>query len=136
MSTVPIWTAHAGAAYLAPSGPRTYSHLFVILNDPIAFPSMGAQKCVCVVGFSSVPVATAYDATCVFQAGEHLFITHSSFAFYKYAQALFAADVDRNVASGIWVPKPPDFDFNQLNRLKAGLAASPQTSRYLKNLKI
>ncbi|QBR04224.1 hypothetical protein E1956_44675 (plasmid) [Paraburkholderia pallida] len=137
MSSTPSWTAHAGAAYLAPSGPGNHSHLFVILNDPMPFPSMGAQGCVCVVGFSSVPSSsTTYDTTCVFQASDHPFIVHASFAYYRYAQALFAGDVEKNIASGIWTPKPPDFDANQVKRLKDGLFASQHTSRYLKSLKI
>lgn len=97
---------------------------------------MGSQGCVCVVGFSSVPASSNYDATCVFQPGEHPFIGHASFAYYRYAQALFASDVEKNIASGIWTPKPPDFDANQVKRLKDGLFASLHTSRYLKSLKI
>lgn len=136
MSSLPSWSVHAGVAYLAPSGPGNYSHLFVVLNDPMAFPSMGSQGCVCVVGFSSVPTCTLYDATCVFQPGEHPFIVRASFAFYRHAAVLFATQVEQNIASGIWTPKPPDFDVNQVTRLKVGLFTSPHTPRHMKSLKI
>lgn len=97
---------------------------------------MGSQGCVCVIGFSSVPATTNYDTTCIFQLGEHPFIVRASFAFYRHAQALFANQVEKNIASGIWTPKPPDFDATQVKRLKDGLFASSFTPRDLKNLKI
>ncbi|RQS22451.1 hypothetical protein DIE00_34115 [Burkholderia sp. Bp8989] len=130
------WKAHAGAAFLAPSGPNNYLHLFVILNDPIPFPNRGSQPCVCVVNFSTPPKALPYDQTCVFRANCHPFIKHDSFVYYRMARDLFARDVEANIASGIWTLQPPDFSAVDVQTLTQGLFNSPHTPRDLKSLKI
>lgn len=136
MSTAPAWTLHAGAAFLAPSGPSGSQHLFVVLNDPMPFPLKGSQDCVCVVNFSTPSTLIPYDTTCIFQANSHPFIQHDSYVYYARAQELFARDVLANVASGLYKPYPPDFSALQLQQLKDGLRNSPRTPKDIKSLQI
>jgi hypothetical protein len=136
VSTAPGgWYPYVGAAYLAPSGPGNYSHLFVILNDPVPFPNKGSQPCVCVVNFSTPPTHIPYDKTCIFQPGSHPFLQHASYAYFKKAEELFARDVAKRINSGIWTLEP-DLSAADVQALRNGLVASPQTPRDIKNLKI
>ncbi|WP_321845816.1 hypothetical protein [Paraburkholderia bannensis] len=136
MSTPAAWTLHAGAAFLAPSGPGNYQHLFVVLNDPMPFPQKGSQDCVCVVNFSTPPKSIPYDTTCVFLANSHPFIQHDSYVYYARAQELFANDVATHIANGTYKAFPPDFSLAQLQLLKDGLQKSPKTPKHIKSLPI
>lgn len=102
------------------------------------FPMKGQRPCVCVVNFSSVPCHTQYDNTCVFTPGPntHPFIQHDSFVYFAKAADLFAADVESNVNSMVWLAKLPDFSVADVQQLKAGLKISPRTPRHLSNLSI
>ena len=133
--TIPAgWTLHEGAAFLAPSGPGNYQHLFVVLNDPKPFPFKGRQDCVCVVNFSTPPQHIPYDQTCIFPANSHQFIQHDSYVYYARAQELFAKDVLARLASGIYTAYPPDFTPNQVKMIKDGLMKSPKTPKDIKGL--
>jgi hypothetical protein len=132
------WQCHAGAAYVYPSGPASFFHLAVILNDPVPFPQKGRRPCVCVVHFTTINAGIYYDKTCVFQPGPgvHPFISHACYAYYSKAEDLFADDVESNVNSKVWRDKPPDFSDAEVQRLKVGLQNSPHTPQRLLNLPI
>ncbi|KAG8152162.1 hypothetical protein BFF94_018370 [Burkholderia catarinensis] len=136
MSTPNGWAIHAGAAFLAPSGPGNHSHLFVILNDPMPFPNMGSQDCVCVVNFSTPPTGIPYDTTCVFHAGSHSFIQHDSYVYYARAREIFVRDLQANINNSLYVGYLPDFTAQQLQLIKNGLQQSSKTPKSILSLPI
>lgn len=135
-----VWTAHAGAAFLAPSGTGTFNHLFVVLNDPIPFPNRGSQPCVCLVNFSTVPSnpKVPYDTTYIVPANSqaHPFLHADSYVYYGRAREEFAKDVEANVANGIYIAKPPDFDAGMVHQIIVGLRNSRFTPRNISALPI
>nr|WP_249172087.1 hypothetical protein [Burkholderia vietnamiensis] len=114
---------------MAPSGPGNHRHLFVILNDPMPFPNMGSQDCVCVVNFSTPPTGIPYDTTCVFNAGSHPFIQHDSYVYYALAREIFVRDLQANINNSLYVGYLPDFTGQQLQLIKAGLQQSSKTPK-------
>jgi len=134
------WTAHAGAAFLAPSGPSTFNHLYVVLNDPILFPNSGSQPCVCIVNFSSVPTNpnVPYDSTCVVPAAAtaHTFLQADSYVFYALAREEFAKHIEAMVAKGVYIAKPPDFAPPIVQQILGGLRASKFTPKNIAALPI
>ncbi|SAL09270.1 hypothetical protein AWB69_00010 [Caballeronia udeis] len=134
------WTAHAGAAFLAPSGPSKFNHLYVVLNDPIQFPNRGSQPCVCIVNFSSVPTNpnVPYDKTCIFPASAavHTFLQADSYVYYGRAREEFAKDIETMVAKGIYSPKPPNFGSVIVQQILVGLRKSNSTPKNIVALPI
>lgn len=135
-----VWTAHVGAAFLAPSGPGRFNHLYVVLNDPVQFPNSGSQPCVCIVNFSSVPsnANVPYDNTCVLSAGlgVHSFLQADSYVYYRMAREEFAKDVEGRVASGVYISKPPDLAPAIVQQILAGLRTSKFTPKNIAALPI
>ena len=57
-------------------------HLWIIVSDPRLFPD-----CVVIVNLSSSTNKT-YDPACALKAGDHPFITHATFVYYRRAQVV------------------------------------------------
>jgi hypothetical protein len=117
-----------GCSLLIPSGTTSNpnnKHLFVVLTNP------------CEGGFhllasvSSVKPNRSHDSTCLLEAEEHPFIQHQSYVLYAKAQQLGHAGIVKCVKTGLYVPKEP-FGRTLLDRISAGLAASPMTPRWAK----
>ena len=124
-----------GATLLMPSGPDG-DHLFVVLNDPKAFPGYGANPHVLLVNLSTVPRAGVHhDSTCVLQPGCHPFVTAASYVVYKSARVESEPHVLGLVGQGIFRPHQP-MPAGIVARIKAGLATSPFTKREFKGLPI
>ena len=125
--------ALAGAALLIPSG-NEGDHLFIALNDPGRFEGYGSNPCVVLVNLSSVREGVPYDATCVLDAGEHEFVRHPSFVFYRNARIEPESHVLRLVEQGLFKPHVA-VSAEVLQRIKSGLFASPHTKREFKRFK-
>lgn len=107
---------------LITSGPC--KHLHVICNDPVHHPALGCYT-VLAVNITSVNSALEYDASCVLQAGEHPFITHESYVYYKKAD-LFSADrMEQAINDGAY---QVDHDFTDATFVKIlkGFEISPE----------
>jgi len=127
------WHLGAGATPLIPPG-NAGDHLFVALNDPCRFEGYGPNPCVLLVNLSSVREGVPYDATCVLNAGDHEFIRHPSFVFYRNARIEPESHVVRLVQQGVFKPHVA-VSVEVLQRIKVGLFASPHTKREFKRFR-
>lgn len=82
---------------LIPSGSK--NHLHFVCSDPVFYPSVG-KDCVLVVNISTADAAIDYDKTCVLDVGDHPFIKHPSYVYYRRADIFGADNIARNVADG------------------------------------
>lgn len=129
------WRLQQGATLLMPSGPGG-DHLFVVLNDPKAFPGYGANAQVLLVNLSTVPRAGVhYDPTCVLQPGCHPFVTAASYIVYKSARVESEVHMAGMVGQGIFRPHQP-MPEGIVATIRAGLTTSPFTKREFKALPI
>jgi hypothetical protein len=130
---MPAWQPSAGATLLIPSGAG--KHLFVALNDPVVLEGYGTQGCVVLVNVSTVRGGIPFDDTCVLEPGSHPFVAVRSYVRYQDARIYRASELSRLVAQGLFSPQEP-VSGGLLQRMKAGLRASPRTKREFKTLKI
>ena len=127
------WQLCAGATLLIPSG-NAGGHLHIVLNDPRPFDGYGQHPCVLLVNLSSVREGVPHDATCVLEAGAHVFVQQRSFVFYRYARIEQGAHILRLVDQGVFRPHEP-MSSEILQKIKAGLFDSPHTKREFKRFK-
>lgn len=80
-------------------------HLFVLLTDPIDDDDFGKNQVLIVSLSSSRPNIPYYDPACVLQTGEHPFIKHESFVFYRKARIEDANKLLQGVKNGDFLPK-------------------------------
>lgn len=105
---------------LIPSG--SADHLHFICSDPVFFPDL-ARDCVLVANISTVKPDIYHDPTCILDVGDHPFIRHPSFVFYKKADIFGADNISRNVADGTFTVHDPCEDI-VLTRILAGFNIS------------
>lgn len=115
---------------LAPSGPT--DHLFIILIKSSDFEGYGANRCI-LANITSIRKNTPYDGTCVLKAGDHSFIKHDSYIFYKQAKIESELHLKKQVDSGIMVPKETISD-TLLAKAIQGLEVSIHTKKFIKML--
>ena len=128
------WRAREGETLLMPSGVHG-DHLFIILNDSKKFSGYGPNPCVALVNLSTVRQGTRYDATCVLQAGCHSFVKGDSYVVYRSARIESGMHLQRLVQQGVFKPHEP-MPAAIVTNIKAGLKASPFTTREFKQLPI
>jgi hypothetical protein len=128
------WRVCAGATLLMPSG-NEGDHLYVVLNNPVPFDGYGQHPCAVLVNLSSVREGVPHDATCVLEPGEHPFVAQRSFVFYRNARIERESHVTQVMLQGLFKPHAP-MPETVLQRIKAGLFASPHTKREFKRFKL
>jgi hypothetical protein len=117
------FAAKVGTALLIPSGPQDKNHLYFVLTE----------KCVeenhLLVSISTVPERGFYDATCILEPGDHPFILHQSFVFYRTPQVYSASKIARFVRLKYFQPKE-DSSPELIQRICAGILTSSFTPRF------
>jgi hypothetical protein len=117
-----------GSTLLIPSGSDGNPeglHLFVILTDRC---NEGMHL---LVNFATVRPDRYVDQTCIVEAGEHEFLKAKSFVHYRHARTDRAELLTKCVDGWTFKPKDP-VSADLLERIRAGVAASPQTARRVK----
>lgn len=127
------WQCQQGACLLVPSGPAEYKHLFAIAVGPQQLDGYGEQSQVIMVSVTSIKPDYPYDAACVIRAGEHPFVTHDSYVYYRDPRIEPVAHVENLVETAVWQVKDSCSE-ELLNRIRAGLLASTRVPRYIKKL--
>lgn len=84
-------------------------HLHVVCNDPVMDASKGAES-VLIVNVTSIGLLTEYDKSCVLNVGDHPFITHPSYMYYKGAIVYTAKAINDAVANGDFTEKEDMLD--------------------------
>lgn len=124
------WACAAGSALLIPSGAQG-NHLFIVLDNPADFVGYAPQSCVCVC------ICTIrkgpYDKTCEVSVGDHPFVVAPSYVSYRHARIDPASHLKLLVDQQIIFPQA-DVGAALLNKIRVGLAASPHTPNFLKQL--
>lgn len=99
------------------------NHLFFVCNDPIFYPNL-ARECFLAVNISSIKAGIEHDTTCILAVGDHPFVRHPSFVYYKNANILGSVTVSQRIASGdIHTHQPCDDP--TFTRILAGFDVSP-----------
>ncbi len=94
--TIEFYPARKGTI-LIPSG--SSDHLHFICSDPVFYPEL-SRDCVLMVNISTIKPDLHFDQTCILDAGDHPFVKHPSFVYYKKSDIFGADSISRNVADG------------------------------------
>jgi len=113
---------------LIPTG--SCQHLHVICNDPVFYPAL-AKDCFLAVNISSIKPLVSYDTCCILKPGEHSFITHDSFVYYKKADIFGATTVSRSIAEGDITIHDP-FDDTVFDKILLGFNISKEVRPKIK----
>ena len=131
------WQCTPGNTLLIQSGPSNENHLFVITHGPSVIPHFhgyGVNEKVLMVNASTAYSATQpHDPACTLAAGDHPFIRHPSFIYYRHARLYDLTHVVNMVNQGVWTPHTP-FSAEMLERIIAGVHSSRHIPREFKTL--
>ncbi|EIF0102212.1 hypothetical protein LEX56_004686 [Salmonella enterica] len=106
-------------------------HIFFICNDPVYYPKM-VKETFLAVNLTSITDAFEPDHSCVLDVGDHPFIRHSSYVFYRRAEIFGAETVIHGVTSGdIRVHQP--CEESTFQRILTGFEISPHVKPVIRN---
>ncbi len=114
---------------LIPTGPC--NHLHVICNNPVFYPHL-AKDCVLAVNLSTLNNLIDCDRTCLLKVGEHPFINHDSYIFYRKAEILGVNTISRNIDDGSFSTHDP-FEDITFEKILAGFAISKEVRPKIKS---
>lgn len=118
------YAPYPGGTLLIPTDRE--KHLFIILTNKCK------THCHLIVNVSSIKKDVHHDTACVFAGGEHPFITHPSFVFYRFAQMKNAQSITDLVAKGYYVEKTM-IDASPFTKICEGLFTSKFVKRWVKD---
>lgn len=124
------WQPAPGETLLVPSGPAGH-HLFVLILGPVQLPDYGSVPHVAMVSFTTLRPGVPHDEACVMQPGEHPFIKHTSYAYYRDVRIERVPHVTAMVQGAIWQAHTPCSPA-LLARLQQGICASRLVRRDVK----
>lgn len=127
------WSGQPGECFLVPSGPDAKHHLFTVALGPCAFPGYGAQQQVLLLSICSVRPGLNHDDACILLPGDHEFIRHESYVYYRDPRIESVAHVQKMLEHGVWQEKAP-FTPQMLKRIVDGLRKSRRVPRHIKTL--
>lgn len=122
--------AQVGDSMMIP-GDNGVPHLFVIIWGPGQIPSeashdVGMLACVC-----SIDPLYSHDPACELNLGDHPFITHPSYVYYRKIRCDDPNHIDRMMASGMW-PAKETASRALLRKMRTGVCNSRQVKRQYK----
>jgi hypothetical protein len=127
------WQCIPGSTLLIPSGPNNKKHLFVLILGPTKLPGYGDSDQIVHIGISSIYPDIPYDTACVLHPGDHPFITHDSYAVFRYARIDCVSHIQGMVDSGTAIPNAP-CSTDLLQRVVTGMKDSRLAQREIKRL--
>lgn len=117
-----------GCSYHVVTGPGE-RHLFVVVAGPANVATYPPQTCV-LVTLSTIRHAV-FEPTCIYEIGEHPFVTARSFVAYNHCRQHTVNEIAKLVANGVFVPGQP-FNAALVARARAGLRASKRAPNTIK----
>lgn len=123
-----LYTPVKKGTVLMPTGP--VDHLHFICSDPVFYPHK-AKECVLIVNISSVDDGSDYDQSCLLNVGDHPFIKHASYVYYKKAEIYGTNSISQNVAQGNFRIHEP-CDDTTFSRILEGFGISEEVSSKIK----
>lgn len=127
------WQCATGECLLIPSGPGDKSHLFTVVLGPKRFEGHGESEQVVMVSVTTIKPDFPYDPACVIRAGEHPFIEHDSYVYYREPRVESVSHVASMVETMGWLPKE-SCSAELRRRIVEGLLASKRVPRHVKLL--
>lgn len=121
------WMCERGSCLMVPSGPKG-DHLFVVALGPSTLDGYGPAEQVILVSLTTVRPGLPHDQACVVHPGEHSFITHESYVYYREPRIHAALEVQARVNSGVWRPHD-SCSAELLQRIVAGFRKSARLPR-------
>jgi hypothetical protein len=106
-------------------------HLYFICNDPVFYPRLACDSFLA-VNLTSVTEGIESDPTCLLNVGDHPFVRHPSYVFYRRAEIFGAATVIQSVSSGDIRIHDPCSD-GTFQRILDGFNVSPHVKPLIKN---
>lgn len=105
-------------------------HIFFICNDPVFYPRLNKNTFLA-VNLTSVSEEFESDNTCILNVGDHPFVKHPSYIFYRRAEIFGTETVTNGVSAGdIRVHQPCEIATFQ--RILDGFAVSPHVTPKIK----
>lgn len=114
---------------LVPTG--SANHLHFLCCDPTFYPNLG-KDCILGVNISSINDGTEYDSSCLLDAGDHSFIKHPSYIYYRKAEIFGVESISRNIAEGNFSSHDPCSD-ELFQRILKGFEISEELRFKIKN---
>lgn len=127
------WVCTRGACLLIPSGWGNKSHIFAVAIGPKVFDEYGAKDQVVLVSFTSVRPGLPHDGACPVHPGEHPFVTHESYVYYRSPRVEECATVNKMVGDKLWFAKEP-CSAGLLARIVDGFSRSAMVPRHIRDL--
>ncbi len=116
---------YPGATYLIPSGPNGH-HLHVVATNQCQNQSL------LLFSLTTIYEGKYFDPTCIFGGGEHEFITHKTYVYYKTPLQRFVSGIQKCVSGGSFIPKA-DVTPTVLDRIRAGIPLSDHSPQWAIN---
>jgi hypothetical protein len=122
--------AALGDAMLIDSGP-TGMHLHVVIwgPGPLAWLADGDQ--ILLASVTTIYPGVPFDDACVLAPGEHEFIEHESWVYYRCVRVDTPEHVKHMVDQGLW-PRRAACSAEILHRMRVGLCKSKRIDRRFK----
>lgn len=80
-------------------------HLIVVCNDPVMYKGdFGEWEAILTVNITSWHNTKNDDSTCILDKGDHSFIKHKSFVYYRYAVPTRSIPFSEKIENGELVP--------------------------------
>ncbi|MGL5289544.1 MAG: hypothetical protein ACRC9N_08675 [Aeromonas sp.] len=114
---------------LIPSG--STNHLFFVCNAPVFYPR-NTKESFLAVNISSITPEIEHDQTCILDAGDHPFVCHPSFVYYRKADVFGAATVSEQIAAGD-IQTHAICEEKTFSRILAGFDLSPHVTPMIRN---
>lgn len=92
-------------------------HLFFVMTDP------AKHSDVLLVNISSVYAGAVHDSTCYVSLGDHPFLTRQSYVVYALANQVPLQQLQRKIAAGEIIHRPPPLDPAVFARIAIGFGA-------------
>lgn len=116
---------------LVPSGPEKKNHLFTVALGPKKLDGYGPHDQVLMVSVTSVKPGFKFDDACPLKEGDHPYIKHDSYIYYREPRIEQASRVTEMVRTGQWAAKEP-CDEELMGKILAGFHRSKLIPRHIR----
>lgn len=125
------WDCVQGGTVLVPNL-DDIKHLHIVLCDPQNLTGYLDRSCL-LVSATTIRPKVPYDESCILREGDHEFIKHDSYVYYKQiSSAHTEKSILKNINSNIYVPKSP-LSIDIMKRVLNGLRESDFVSPWILN---
>jgi hypothetical protein len=122
------WDCVQGGTVLVPNLDHV-KHLHIVLCDPQSASAYVNNSCI-LGSVTTIRPNVPHDDSCILRAGDHEFLSHDSFVYYKMAKSFTAKSILSNINSGLFAARLP-LERLVFRRVLDGLVASDFVSPWV-----